>query len=149
VDVNVATTRRGPAGPTDFRDEALPMRVRFGAGSLASLPEELDEIGLRRVLVLCSPGQEDTGELVTSALGERSVGLRADAVMHVPAQIAGAPCSRCHTGHLVDGFGVKDSLITDFAEQPAHTHPPTGGNWASRPGPRARFDIVLAPDPTD
>ena len=48
----------------DFRYEALPMRVRFGAGSVASLPEELDEIGLRRVLVLCSPGQEDTGELV-------------------------------------------------------------------------------------
>src|ERR1700733_5579902 len=72
----------------DFRYEALPMRVRFGAGSLASLPEELDQIGLRRVLVLCSPGQQDTGELVTSALGERSVGLRADAVMHVPAHVA-------------------------------------------------------------
>ena len=72
----------------DFRYEALPMRVRFGAGSLASLPEELDQIGLRRVLVLCSPGQQDTGELVTLALGERSVGLRADAVMHVPAHVA-------------------------------------------------------------
>ena len=72
----------------DFRYEALPMRVRFGAGSVASLPEELDEIGLRRVLVLCSPGQEDTGELVASALGERSVGMRASAVMHVPAEVA-------------------------------------------------------------
>ena len=72
----------------DFRYEALPMRVRFGAGALASLPEELDEIGLQRVLVLCSPGQEDTGELVASALGERCVGMRADAVMHVPADVA-------------------------------------------------------------
>jgi maleylacetate reductase len=72
----------------DFRYEALPMRVRFGAGSVASLPEELDEIGLRRVLVLCSPGQEDTGELVASALGDRSVGMRASAVMHVPAEVA-------------------------------------------------------------
>src|SRR6476469_9246315 len=72
----------------DFRYEALPMRVRFGAGAVASLPEELDEIGLQRVLVLCSPGQEDTGELVASALGERCVGMRADAVMHVPADVA-------------------------------------------------------------
>jgi maleylacetate reductase len=72
----------------DFSYEALPMRVRFGAGSVALLPEELDEIGLRRVLVLCSPGQEDTGELVASYLGDRSVGIRADAVMHVPAEVA-------------------------------------------------------------
>ena len=64
------------------------MRVRFGAGALASLPEELDEIGLQRVLVLCSPGQEDTGELVASALGERCVGMRAERVMHVPAEVA-------------------------------------------------------------
>jgi maleylacetate reductase len=55
---------------------------------VASLPEELNEIGLRRVLVLCSPGQEDTGELVASALGDRSVGMRASAVMHVPAEVA-------------------------------------------------------------
>jgi maleylacetate reductase len=52
------------------------------------VPEELDEIALRRVLVLCSPGQEDTGELVASALGDRSVGMRASAVMHVPAEVA-------------------------------------------------------------
>ncbi|OBC07010.1 maleylacetate reductase [Mycobacterium sp. 852013-50091_SCH5140682] len=72
----------------DFHYEALPMRVRFGAGSVSSLPDELDEIGLRRVLVLCSPSQKDTGELVASALGDRSVGMRADAVMHVPARVA-------------------------------------------------------------
>ena len=72
----------------DFQYEALPMRVRFGAGALASLPDELDQIGLQRVLVLCSPGQEDTGELVASALGDRCVGIRPDAVMHVPADVA-------------------------------------------------------------
>jgi len=44
-------------------------------------------------------------------------------------------------------FGVKESLVIDFDEQP--TDPPTpdgrqvNGNWT-----RANFDIVLAPDPT-
>lgn len=72
----------------DFLYEALPMRVRFGVGSLSALPEELDHLGLRRVLILCSPGREDTGTIVAAALGERCVGVRADAVMHVPAEVA-------------------------------------------------------------
>ncbi|GAB3276415.1 maleylacetate reductase [Sinomonas notoginsengisoli] len=71
-----------------FVYEALPMRVRFGAGSLSTLPEELDQIGLRRVLVLCSPEQEATGRQVAEALGDRSVGVLAEAVMHVPNEVA-------------------------------------------------------------
>ncbi|MEU3855252.1 intradiol ring-cleavage dioxygenase [Streptomyces sp. NPDC029554] len=42
-------------------------------------------------------------------------------------------------------FGVKDSLVKDFVEQPAGTPTPNGrvieGRWA-----RTRFDIVLAPE---
>jgi len=42
-------------------------------------------------------------------------------------------------------FGVKDSLVKDFEEQPAGTPPPDGravdGTWT-----RVRFDIVLAPE---
>ncbi|WP_016882159.1 MULTISPECIES: maleylacetate reductase [unclassified Rhodococcus (in: high G+C Gram-positive bacteria)] len=72
----------------DFLYDANPMRVRFGAGALTSLPDELDQLGLERVLVLCSPGQEETAEQVASILGNRCVGTRADAVMHVPAEVA-------------------------------------------------------------
>lgn len=71
-----------------FVYEALPMRVRFGANALSALPEELDQIGLRRVLVLCSPEQEDTGRRVAEALGDRCVGVLAEAVMHVPNEVA-------------------------------------------------------------
>jgi protocatechuate 3,4-dioxygenase beta subunit len=43
-------------------------------------------------------------------------------------------------------FGVKDSLVVDFPEQPPGTPTPNGrevtGSWT-----RARFDIVLTPDP--
>ena len=45
-------------------------------------------------------------------------------------------------------FGVKDSLITDFAEQPAHTPTPDGRELGEQTWSRARFDIVLAPDTT-
>lgn len=71
-----------------FVYEALPMRVRFGVDTLSDLPAELDAIGLERVLVLCSPGQEDTAELVAKALGDRCVGTLPDAVMHVPREVA-------------------------------------------------------------
>jgi len=73
---------------SDFAYQALPMRVRFGAGSVGSLRDELELLGLRRVLVLCSPGQRHIGESVASALGEYSVGLRAEAVVHVPVRVA-------------------------------------------------------------
>ncbi|GAB3253250.1 maleylacetate reductase [Arthrobacter pigmenti] len=72
----------------EFVYEALPMRVRFGADALAALPEELDQIGLNRVVVLCSPEQSDTGQRVADALGDRSVGLLAEAAMHVPSEVA-------------------------------------------------------------
>ncbi|WP_204332231.1 maleylacetate reductase [Geodermatophilus sabuli] len=72
-----------------FTYQALPMRVRFGAGAVRALPEEVAALGLSRVLVLCSPEQEETGRMVAGALGERSVGVLAEARMHVPVEVAG------------------------------------------------------------
>ena len=72
---NETTLTDTPLASRQFVYEALPMRVRFGAGTLSTLPEELDAIGLARVLVLCSPEQEDTGQRVAQALGTRCVGV--------------------------------------------------------------------------
>ena len=71
-----------------FTYEALPMRVVFGAGSLAQLPDEVAALGLTRVLILCSPEQEDTGRAVAVALGERAAGVLPEARMHVPIEVA-------------------------------------------------------------
>jgi maleylacetate reductase len=71
-----------------FTYQALPMRVLFGAGSLARLPEEVEALGLTRVLVLCSPDQEVTGKQVAAALGERAAGVLPEARMHVPIEVA-------------------------------------------------------------
>ncbi len=65
------------------------MRVVFGPGSLATLPGEVAALGLARVLVLCSPEQEETGRRVAAALGERAAGVLAEARMHVPVDVAG------------------------------------------------------------
>jgi len=71
-----------------FSYQALPMRVVFGAGALAKLPDEVAALGLTRVLVLCSPEQEDTGRAVAAALGQRAAGVLAEARMHVPVEVA-------------------------------------------------------------
>ncbi|MFI6549338.1 maleylacetate reductase [Streptomyces prunicolor] len=71
-----------------FTYQALPMRVVFGAGVLAKLPAEIDRLGLRRVLVLSSPEQRDTGRLVADVLGDQTAGVLAEARMHVPVEVA-------------------------------------------------------------
>ena len=77
------------SGPTScFTYEALPMRVVFGAGVSSRLVDELDALGLVRVLVLCSPEQRTLAEQISGSLGERSVGVHPGAVMHVHADAA-------------------------------------------------------------
>jgi maleylacetate reductase len=71
-----------------FTYQALPMRVVFGAGSLGGLPDEVSGLGLSRVLVLCSPEQEDTGRAVAAALGDRAADVLPEARMHVPIEVA-------------------------------------------------------------
>src|SRR3954465_2481888 len=71
-----------------FTYQALPMRVVFGAGALANLPDEVAALGLTRVVVLCPPEQEVTGKQVAAALGERAAGVLPEARMHVPVEVA-------------------------------------------------------------
>ncbi|WP_211879955.1 dioxygenase family protein [Pseudarthrobacter albicanus] len=42
-------------------------------------------------------------------------------------------------------FGVKDSLIKDFTEQPAGTPTPDGRDLGGQAWARTRFDVILAP----
>lgn len=74
----------------DFIYNALPGHVVFGAGSLATLAEEVNKLGLRRVLVLSSPEQDAMAEQVSRQLGNRSAGVYAQAKMHVPVETANA-----------------------------------------------------------
>jgi len=73
-----------------FVYEALPSRVVFGVGSLQKLPQEIDKLGATRALVLCTPEQRAIGADIVLMLGARSAGVFDGAVMHVPAEVAGA-----------------------------------------------------------
>ncbi|MBQ0825121.1 maleylacetate reductase [Streptomyces tagetis] len=79
---------------SDFSYEALPMRVTFGPGRLAALPEEAGRLGLRRLLVLSGPVQEELAHRVAGLLGARAAGVFAGARMHVPAATARAARER-------------------------------------------------------
>ncbi|MFF4354073.1 maleylacetate reductase [Streptomyces sp. NPDC001530] len=73
-----------------FTYEAQPMRVVFGVGSLGQLPQEAERLGLRRLLVLSTPGQCVLAEHAAGLLGDACVGLFTEARMHVPVEVAEA-----------------------------------------------------------
>jgi maleylacetate reductase len=73
-----------------FRYRALPMRVVFGAGSVADLATEARALGLTRVLIVSGARQAQLADEVSRDLGPLSVGVHAEAVMHVPVEAAAA-----------------------------------------------------------
>ena len=105
---------------TPFTYTANPSRVVFGAGSLAQLPAEIDRLGARRALVLCTPEQADSGRSVAELLGPRAAGVFAKAVMHVPIETArearaeaarlGADCAVAIGGGSTTGLGKAIAL---------------------------------------
>ncbi|HEY3597952.1 MAG TPA: maleylacetate reductase [Paraburkholderia sp.] len=75
---------------TPFTYTSRPGRIVFGAGSLDRLGEELDELGIRRALILCTPEQRFLADRVRKLGGERCVDVFDGAVMHVPLETAQA-----------------------------------------------------------
>jgi maleylacetate reductase len=77
---------------TPFVQDARSPRVVFGAGAVAQLPAEIDALGVKRALLLSTPGQAALAQRVAALLGERVAGVFAQAAMHVP--IASAEAAR-------------------------------------------------------
>jgi maleylacetate reductase len=104
----------------DFVYKFAPSRVVFGAGSLRHLVREVDALGARRALVLCTPEQLALGERVLATLGERAGGIFPGAVMHVPVETArearaaaesiGADCAVAVGGGSTTGLGKAIAL---------------------------------------
>jgi len=99
---------------------AQPARVVFGAGSLSQLAREIDALGARKALVLATPEQRASAEMVAGLLGARAVGVFARAVMHVPIETArearelarqlGADCAVAIGGGSTTGLGKAIAL---------------------------------------
>jgi maleylacetate reductase len=71
-----------------FIYQTHPQRIVFRSGALAALGDEVDLLGARKVLVLCTPGQRGLAERAAAVLGARCAGIFDGAVMHVPVEQA-------------------------------------------------------------
>jgi alcohol dehydrogenase class IV len=76
--------------PLQFTYAVLPSRVVFGAGRFADLAGEVEHLGAKAALVLCTPGQRRLADEAATILGSRTAGIFAGAVMHVPVEAAAA-----------------------------------------------------------
>jgi len=64
----------------------LETRVVFGIGAVARLGEALDALGVKRPLVVTTPGRSAALALVRAQLGSRVVGVCDRAALHVPIE---------------------------------------------------------------
>ncbi|KGD49631.1 iron-containing alcohol dehydrogenase [Burkholderia pseudomallei MSHR5492] len=103
-----------------FVYQGMPSRVVFAWGALASLPEEVERLGARRALILATPEQQALAGEVARKLGARAAGVHAQAVMHVPVEVAhaardaaaslGADCCVAVGGGSTIGLGKAIAL---------------------------------------
>ncbi|PHM19713.1 MAG: maleylacetate reductase [Curvibacter sp. PD_MW3] len=104
----------------NFLYTAQPARVVFGAGSLSQLAKEIDALGAKKALVLSTPEQRASAEMVAELLGPRAAGVFDRAVMHVPIETArearelarklGADCAVAIGGGSTTGLGKAIAL---------------------------------------
>jgi alcohol dehydrogenase class IV len=104
----------------NFTYEQLPTRVVFGIGAFDRLAAEVERLGAHRALVLATPEQREQAEAAAERLGARSVGIYAEAVMHVPIETArkaraeaarlGADCAVAVGGGSTTGLGKAIAL---------------------------------------
>jgi maleylacetate reductase len=73
-----------------FVYEQLPSRVVFGPGSFDGIAGEIEKLGLKRAIVLSTPGQRRLADEAAKRLGVATGGIFAEAVMHVPVETARA-----------------------------------------------------------
>jgi maleylacetate reductase len=67
-----------------FVYDALPGRVVFGNGAFDRLPDELDRLRARRILLIADRSGRTWAETLVGAMGERIVGQIGDVRPHVP-----------------------------------------------------------------
>ncbi|WP_332778288.1 maleylacetate reductase [Polaromonas sp.] len=95
-------------------------RVVFGAGSLQYLGREIEALGAHKALVLSTPEQRASAEMIADLLGPRAAGIFDRAVMHVPVETArearalarqlGADCAVAIGGGSTTGLGKAIAL---------------------------------------
>lgn len=119
----------------EFVYTSSPSRVVFGSGALNRVAEEIDLLGVSKVLVLSTSGQVKRAEHIVDLLGQRAVGLYSKAVMHVPLETAnealseskrlGADCAVAIGGGSTIGLAKAIALKSTVADFPIIAIPST------------------------
>jgi hypothetical protein len=109
-----------------FTYAALPSKVVFGFGTLASVPDEVRALSCVRAIVLSTPEQKDSAQALAERLGASCVGVFAQAAMHTPIDITeraikfvrdrGADCTVAIGGGSTTGLGKAIALRTDLPQ---------------------------------
>ncbi|ATE61656.1 maleylacetate reductase [Thauera sinica] len=107
-----------------FTYQSLPMRVIFGEGALAGVAGEVERLGARSALVLCTEAQRASAENVARLLGQRAAGVYDKAQMHVPIETAeearhvaadlGADCCVAIGGGSTIGLGKAIAMTSEL-----------------------------------
>lgn len=103
----------------NFIHDPLTPRVLFGAGRLQSLGEELNLLGIRRVLVISTPEQRELANQVAALIPGSVAGLFDRATMHVPSHIVDQAASAARElgvdGYVAPGGGSTIGLAKMLA----------------------------------
>jgi maleylacetate reductase len=110
----------------NFIFDGLPVRVIFGDGTLRELPAEVERLGCKRALVLCTPEQRDQAAMVAACLGARTAGVFDQATMHTPVTVTEAALAVVRErdvdgvvsvgGGSTTGLGKAIALRTDLPQ---------------------------------
>ncbi len=80
----------GHVPTSGFVVETMPQRIVFGAGAIATVPDEVSRAELKRVLVIASGSSASIAARISGDLGSVVAGHLDEARQHVPRQLAEA-----------------------------------------------------------
>jgi maleylacetate reductase len=80
---------RGAFMSSPFTHDVPSQRIVFAAGEVARIADEVAHLDINRALVVATPGSgARLGARIVELLGKRAAKLHAEAVMHVPREVA-------------------------------------------------------------
>jgi maleylacetate reductase len=71
----------------NFTYKANRARIVFGSGTIESIPDELERLGVQRAIVLTTPAQEADGTALSMRLRDQAAGIFSRAAMHTPVEV--------------------------------------------------------------
>lgn len=87
-------------------------RVIFGVGAFGRLRDEVERLGVKRPLLICTPGRREDAEHAAQSLTGMSSAIHAEAVMHVPIETirAAQAAVKAHNADSIIALGGGSAI---------------------------------------